>query len=334
MAIMLLTLDENQLSEAQMAAIKGHVPAGMSFVQTHDVDRIKQLAPEIEILAGWFDPAWLSELPALRWLQQWGAGADWLQRYPQLGQAGFVLTNAVGVHAVQISEHVFAFILALGRGLPNAVKAQNERVWARVKHPTEALDTPFSFSSGSLFELAGKTLLILGVGAIGERVARLGQAFEMRTIGLRSDPAKSSPYIDHMVGRDRLHEVLAAADFVVNALPLTGVTRHLLGTDEFTIMKRSAYLVNIGRGATVDETALISALQNGLIAGAALDVFEQEPLPESSPLWSMPNVLITSHYSGATPNYHERALAIFLDNLQRYQNGRPLRNVVDKQRGY
>ena len=334
MAIMLLTLDEKQLSEAQLAAVKGHVPAGMSFVQTRDVERIKQMAPGIEILAGWFDPEWLSEMPALRWLQQWGAGADWLLRYPALSQVDFVLTNAVGVHAVQISEHVFAFILALGRGLPNAVRAQDAREWARVKHPTEALETPYSFSSGSLFELAGKTLLILGVGAIGERVAKLGQAFEMRTVGLRSNREKSSPYIERMVGPDDLQAVLETADFVVNALPLTGVTRHLLGEEAFAAMKRSAYLVNIGRGGTVDEAALISALQNGEIAGAALDVFEQEPLPERSPLWAMPNVLITSHYAGATARYHERALEIFLDNLQRYEKGEALRNVVDKGLGY
>ena len=156
----------------------------------------------------------------------------------------------------------------------------------------------------------------------------------MNTIGLRHNPEKTSPYIDKMVSPDRLHEVLAAADFVVNALPFTDVTKHFLSAEEFAAMKRSAYLINIGRGSTIDETTLIDALNNDIIAGAALDVFEQEPLPESSPLWTMPNVLITSHYAGATPSYHERALEIFLDNLQRYQNGQPLRNVVDKQRGY
>jgi len=334
MSLLLLTLGPEQLSGEQIAAVKRNVPDGMSFVQSRDVDAIMQLAQEIEIVAGWIDPAWLSELPRLRWAQQWGAGANWLMRYPELRKASFVLTNAVGVHAVQISEHVFALILAFGRNLPNAIAAQNKQVWARVKHPSEPLDTPFAFSSGNLFELAGQTLLVLGVGAIGERVAKLAQAFEMRVIGMRRHPEKTSPYVDNMVGPNRLREALGSADFVVNTLPLTVTTRHLLGTDELAAMKPSAYIINIGRGATIDEIALINALQKDAIAGVALDVFEQEPLPNSSPLWTMPNVLITSHYAGASPRYHERAVDIFLDNLQRYQNGQPLRNVVDKQRGY
>ena len=143
-----------------------------------------------------------------------------------------------------------------------------------------------------------------------------------------------SPYVDNMIGVDRLRGALGKADFVVNTLPLTDATRHLLGAPELAAMKASAYLINIGRGETVDESALVVALQNGTIAGAGLDVFEQEPLPDSSPFWAMPNVLITSHYAGATPRYHERALDIFLDNLQRYQNDQTLRNIVDKQRGY
>jgi phosphoglycerate dehydrogenase-like enzyme len=137
-----------------------------------------------------------------------------------------------------------------------------------------------------------------------------------------------------LVGPDGLAEVLGSADFVVNILPFTDSTKHLLGAREFEVMKSSTYLINVGRGGTVDERALIEALNNGVIAGAGLDVFEQEPLPDDSPLWAMPNVLITSHYGGATPLYHERAINIFLDNLQRYRNGQPLRNVVDKQLGY
>jgi len=334
MSLLLLTLGQEQLSIAQIDAIKQNMPDSSSFVQSRDVEVIRQLAPEVEILAGWIDPAWLYEMPKLRWAQQWGAGANWLMSHPDLRQAAFILTNAVGVHAVQISEHVFAMILAFARNLPNAIAAQSAGVWARVKHPSEPLDTPFAFSSGDLFELADQTLLILGAGAIGERVAKLAQAFDMHVIGMRRNPEKTSPYVDEMVGPGRLREVLGSADFVVNALPLTTATKHLLGADELAAMKRSAYLVNIGRGSTVDESALINALQINAVAGAALDVFEEEPLPDSSPLWTMPNVLITSHYSGASPRYHERAVEIFLDNLQRYQNGLPLRNVVDKQAGY
>ena len=334
MSLLLFTLPKKLFTDEQIASIKQNIPDGMTLVQSRDVDIIKNWASEVEILAGWFDPAWLLEMPAVRWVQQWSAGADWLMRFPEFREASFTLTSTVGIHAVPISEHVFALILAYGRMLPNAITAQANGIWARVKHQTEALDTPFAFSSGTIVELAEKTLLVLGVGAIGERVAKLAQAFDMRVIGLRQNPDKKSPYVDQMVAPDRLHEVLGKADFVVNALPNTLATKNIIGADALSAMKGSAFLVNIGRGATIDESALIEALKNGTIAGAGLDVFEQEPLPESSPLWTMPNVLITSHYAGASPRYHERALEIFLDNLQRFQNGRPLRNVVDKQRGY
>jgi phosphoglycerate dehydrogenase-like enzyme len=137
-----------------------------------------------------------------------------------------------------------------------------------------------------------------------------------------------------MVSKRDLHAALPEADFVVLTIPLTADTRGLFGAQAFASMKPSAYFINIGRGGTVDEPALIQALQNGQIAGAGLDVFASEPLPSDSPLWNMPNVIITSHYSGITPHYHERAMDIFIDNLERYVKGEPLRNVVDKQRGY
>lgn len=334
MSLLLLSMDEEQLTVEQIAAIKQNVPDGMSFVLSRDVDNIKQMAPQIEIYAGWFDPSWLLDMPRLRWVQTWGAGVNWLMRYPEIRKAPFVLTNAVGVHAIQTSEHVFALLLALARNLPNAVAAQEEGVWAQVKHATEPLDTPFAFSSGDLFELANKTMLVLGVGAIGERVAKLAKAFDMDVIGMRRHPEIPSPFVDVMVGPDGLDEVLGSADFVVNILPFTDATKHFLGAKEFETMKSSTFIINVGRGGTVDERALIDALSSGAIAGAGLDVFEQEPLHDNSALWAMRNVLVTSHYGGATPFYHERVINIFLDNLQRYQNGQSLRNVVDKSIGY
>jgi len=334
MSLLLLSIDEEQLAAEQIAAIKQNIPDDMSFVQTRDEVTIKQLAREIEIFAGYFDPDWLLEMPRLRWVQSWGAGVNWLMHSPPLREAPFILTNAVGVHAVPISEHVFALILAFGRKIPNALAAQDRVVWARIKHPTEAQETPFAFSWDNLVELANQTILVMGVGAIGERVAKLAQAFDMRVIGMRRNPEKASPYVDEMIGPDQLLESFSKSDFIVNTLPLTSETKQLLGTDEFAAMKTSAFLVNIGRGWTVDERALIRALGNSTIAGAGLDVFEEEPLPDNSPLWAMSNVMITSHYAGATSRYHERALAIFLDNLKRFQNGYQLRNVVDKRQGY
>ncbi len=177
-------------------------------------------------------------------------------------------------------------------------------------------------------------MLLIGVGAIGERTAKIAAAFDMHVIGMRRNASLAVSGIERMVRPDQLLDVLPEADFVVITAPLTPETRHMIDKRAFDAMKPTAYIVNIGRGATIVEPDLIDALQNGSIAGAGLDVFEQEPLPEDSPLWGMENVIITSHYSGLTPEYDARAIEIFLDNLNRYQAGEPLRNVIDKRLGY
>ncbi len=177
-------------------------------------------------------------------------------------------------------------------------------------------------------------MLLVGVGAIGERTAQVAAAFGMRVWGIRRDPAQAVAGVEAMFGPERLLELLPGADFVVLTVPLTQETRGMIGPDQLRAMKPSAYLVNIGRGATIQTEALIQALREGWIAGAGLDVVDPEPLPPDSPLWDMQNVILTCHYSGMTPRYHERAFAIFLDNVQRYSTGQPLRNIVDKQLGY
>lgn len=185
-----------------------------------------------------------------------------------------------------------------------------------------------------MFELAGTTLVLIGVGAIGERTAAMAAALGMRVLGVRRDPTLGAPGVTAMFGPDRLPELLPQADFVVLTVPLTHETQGMIGERELHAMKPTACIVNIGRGGTIREDALITALREGRIAGAGLDVFETEPLPEDSPLWDMDNVIITSHYAGATPHYDARAMAIFVDNLRRYRAGEPLRNVVDKRLGY
>lgn len=177
-------------------------------------------------------------------------------------------------------------------------------------------------------------MLLLGVGAIGERTAKLAQAFDMCVIGVRNNPSKPSSYVDQIVGPDQLLAVLPEADFIVSTVPATPQTYRMIGAKEIAAMKPTAFFVNIGRGDTVDEAALLDALRSKRILGAALDVFEQEPLPSDAPHWELDNLLITSHYSGGSPRYHERAAAILLDNLQRFGEKRPLRNLIDKQKGY
>jgi phosphoglycerate dehydrogenase-like enzyme len=220
------------------------------------------------------------------------------------------------VHPVQIAEHAFAMMLAFARKLHEAMRHQAGGKW----------QAPAGESLGELYE---KTLLMIGLGAIGERVAQVGSALGMRVLGVRRRQVEP-PGVEAVYPLDRLQDILPQCDFVVLAPPLTQETRGMIGERELRAMKKSAFLVNVGRGRLIDEAALIRALQDGWIAGAGLDVFETEPLPAESPLWAMPNVIITAHYAGASPRYYERAMPIFLDNLRRYRDGEELRNLVDK----
>jgi phosphoglycerate dehydrogenase-like enzyme len=320
MTTILLGFDENELTEAQLAQIKKTAPAAQVVV-TRDPHHIEAVVDDLEIVAGWLAPELLRNIPQLRWYQQWAAGADWLMKYPDLIEHEFILTNGSGVHAVCISEQIFAFLLAFARGLPAAYQAQWEGVWSPA-------------GGEKLFELAGKTMLLLGLGAIGKRTAQVAQAMGMRVIGIRRNPLTPVWGVEKIGGPDELLDFIPEADVVVLALPLTRETNRFLSRDAIRRMKPSAYLISIGRGGVVDEAALIEALQSGVIAGAGLDVFETEPLPAASPLWKMNNVIITAHYAGATPRYNERAMAIFLDNLRRFLAGETLRNVIDKRLGY
>jgi phosphoglycerate dehydrogenase-like enzyme len=319
MSILLISLPPERLTEAQLARVRAAAP-DMRIEITRDRATIESLLDEIAIVAGWFPHELLPRMPNLRWVQQWGAGVDWLLSEPEVAAMDFVLTNASGVHAIPISEQILGYLLAFARWLPNAVRAQARHEWKSPKR-TE------------LFELAGKTMLLIGVGAIGERTAQIASALGMRVIGVRRGQGDVAG-VEAMYGPDRLLELLPEADVVVLTVPMSRATAGMIGERELRAMKSSAYLVNIGRGGTVDEPALIRALQEGWIAGAGLDVFADEPMPATSPLWDMDNVIVTAHYAGMTPEYDERAMAIFLDNLQRYQAGEPLRNVVDKEAGY
>ena len=293
----------------------------MRVVVSRDHDEIAALLPDIEIVAGGIAPELLLQAPALRWYQQWGAGADWLLRYPDAAQKDFTLTNASGVHTIQISEHIIGMCLMLGRRLQEAVRAQMRHEW-------------WSAPGETMVELRGHTMLVVGVGAIGAYTAQLASAFGMRVEGVRRDATKSESGVAQMYGNDQLRDRLPHADIVVLTVPLSAATRGMIGADELGLMKSSAFILNIGRGGTIDEAALAHALREKRIAGAGLDVFDPEPLPSDSPLWDMPNVVVTGHYSGGSPHYNERAMAIFLDNLERYRAGKPLRNVVDKEAGY
>jgi phosphoglycerate dehydrogenase-like enzyme len=262
--------------------------------------------------------------PALTWLQLTSAGVDRLLNSPVV-QSRVTVTTASGIHAVPISEYVIGAMLAFAKGLPRAFRAQQERVWR-----------PFWPD-----ELEAKTVGVLGVGAIGARVVELSKALAMRVLAMRrsvdrrmTGEGARNPAVDEMLPPSGLNYLLGESDYVVVALPLTPESRGLIGEEELRAMKPNAVIVNIGRGAIIDEQALVRALKEGWIAGAALDVFQQEPLSGESELWGLDNVIVTPHVSGGTPRYMERAMALFCDNLRRYLADEPLRNVVDPARGY
>jgi phosphoglycerate dehydrogenase-like enzyme len=320
MPIALLCFDPEEFNHAYVAQVEAFLP-GTRVVVTRHQATIEAALDEVEIAAGWFPPELLGRAPRLRWVQQWGAGVDWLLRFPKAADMPFLLTNASGVHAIPISEHIMGMLLMFARGLHSAVRAQNQREWWRPHHR-------------DVFELSGKTMLLVGVGAIGARTAELAVAHGMRVEGIRRNQPANVAGVAAMYAPHQLRERLAHADAVVLTVPLSRETQGLIGAPELAAMKPTAYLINIGRGATVDEAALVAALRAGRIAGAGLDVFAEEPLPATSPLWDMENVILTAHYSGNTPAYNERAMAIFLDNLRRFVAGEPLHNLVDKHAGY
>ncbi len=265
-----------------------------------------------------------SRAPHLKWLQLTSAGVDRLLDAPVV-RSPVQVTTASGIHATSISEYIIGAMLAFAKGFPRAIQAQAERAWTPYLPP----------------ELEGATVGIIGMGAIGRRTAELAKAFRMRVLGMRRSVERrvrgqgsGVTDVDELMPPADLPYLLRESDYVVLATPLTPETRQMIGEPELRSMKPGAVIVNIARGAVIDEAALVRALKEGWIAGAALDVFEREPLPADSELWGLRNVLLTPHISGGTPRYMERAVDLFCDNLRRYLAGEPLRNVVDPARGY
>jgi len=283
------------------------------------------VAHEVEVfVCGWVPEDVLEDAERLRWVSFWSAGLDG-KIAPRLLERGVQITNASGVHGPNIAEHVFGMMIYFTRRFDFYLRAQRDRRWER---------TPAEKPPG---ELSGQTLGILGFGRIGEALAVRARAFGMRVIAVKRDPSiryDATVQPDALYGLDGLPTVLSEADHVCIALPYTEQTHHLIDRERLGQMRPSAYLYNIARGKIVDEAALIEALRQGAIAGAGLDVFDEEPLPAHSPLWGMENVFITPHVSGVTPRYFERFVKLFVANLERYLEGERLLNRYDPQRGY
>jgi len=245
--------------------------------------------------------------------------------YTELRSSGVLVTNASGVHAIPMAEHILGALIALARHFPDAVRYQQERRWAQ----QEIWDKPLRPR-----ELSGQRLLIVGFGAIGRELARRVQPLGMKVWAVTRSGRGDAGLAERIVPAAELDAALPEADFVVLAAPETRETRHLIGPRQLAAMKPTAFLVNVARGSLVDEVALVEALRRRAIAGAALDVAEQEPLLPESPLWTLDNVFITPHISAASEFLWERQAVLLLENLERWFSGRELLNLVDLTRGY
>jgi phosphoglycerate dehydrogenase-like enzyme len=257
-------------------------------------------------------------LPRLRWIHATSAGAGEQVRKAALPAEALkrvAITTSSGVHAVPLAEYAILGLLAVAKELPRFVEEQRAKAWPEVRRPLRELD--------------GQTLFLVGLGDIGRETARLGKALGMRTVGFRRTQGPPPEWVDDVQGPERLAELAGRADAMVVSLPLTDQTAGLIDRATIDHLPASCIFVNVGRGGVVDEPALIDALRERRIAGAVLDVFATEPLPEDSPLWALPNVLVTPHAAALSARENERIVELFVDDLRRYLDGRPLRNVVE-----
>jgi len=281
--------------------------------------------PDTDIFVGWsLKPKQFLMAKKLQWLHATAAGVNQLM-YPELRESSVVLTNASGVHTIPMAEHVLGTIIALARRLPSAVRYQSWHHWAQ----QEIWDEPIRPR-----ELPGQVLLLVGFGAIGREVAKRVRPLGMKIWACTRSGKNDSPDLDRVVPSAQLDAVLHEADFVVLAAPETPETVGLMDERRLLQMKSTAFLINVARGTLIDETALVKVLQRRAIAGAALDVTQQEPLPPEHPLWTLENVLITPHISAVSEFLWDRQTELLLENLERWFAGKELRNRVDLARGY
>jgi phosphoglycerate dehydrogenase-like enzyme len=307
---------QTEVTRAWAKRLAAEQPARV--VVAEDLDQARRAIAEAEAAYGTLPADVLAAARRLRWLQapQAAPPAGWY--YRELIAHPVVVTNFREIYNDHIAAHIMAFVLAFARGLHDYLPRQLRREWQR-----EILDT-------GVIHLPEATALIVGVGGIGSETARLCAAFGMQVIGVDARRADAPAGMAELHRPEALDALLPRADFVILTVPHTPATEGFMHRTRFARMKRTAFFINIGRGMTTRLDDLVAALQAGEIAGAALDVFEQEPLPAEHPLWTLPNVLMTPHTAGHGPYLDERRFEILLDNSRRFLAGQPLRNVVDK----
>jgi phosphoglycerate dehydrogenase-like enzyme len=297
----------------------------VNVVNLPDYKRVDEEIVDAEIVIAWsIRSEQIAAAKKLRWIHSPAAAVHQLI-FPELVNSEIVLTNAREVHGPVVAEHVIALIFALAKKIPGSVRLQEKHVWGQQILWDEL---------PRVREVAGATVGLLGLGSIGRAVAKSTKALGMRVIAVREHPEKGSEGADVVFGPAQSDEVFRQADYVVLAVPVTASTKGIANTKRLALMKVDACLINVGRGPLVDELALESALREKKIGGAALDVFPKEPLAADSPLWDVPNLLITPHTAALTDRLWERHYALFSGNLRRYLGGQPLLAVVDKRKGY
>ncbi len=297
----------------------------MKVVHLPTYDHLADEVVDADIFVGWsLRPEQFKLAQKLKWIHSTAAGVGQLM-YPELRQSGIAVTNASGIHTTAMAEHVLGFLVALARRFPDALRHQWQRRWAQ----QEIWDAQLRPR-----ELRGQVLLIIGFGAIGHELAKRVRPLGMQIWAVTRSGKGDTTLADRVLPASRLDEVLHEADYVVLAAPETPETHHLIGQKQLQQMKPTAFLINVARGSLIDEAALIETLERRAIAGVALDVVEQEPLPPESPLWSLDNVFITPHISAVSEYLWNRQTELLLDNLDRWFSGRELRNLVDLKRGY
>jgi phosphoglycerate dehydrogenase-like enzyme len=305
-----------EVQEAMRARYKAMLTERFPSLTINVVGHHEQVDPFIadtEILMCFSPPMAdhvVRDAPKLKWIQALGTGVDNIVDLPSLGK-DVLVTNVRGIHGAPVSEATIAYMLSLARDLPRSVRAQDRSAWER--WPSQLLD--------------GKTVGILGVGLIAEYLAPICKQFGMTVVGISSSPRETKNF-DRMVKRDDLVKTAPELDFLVALTPMSAETRGIIGDKVFAAMKPSAYLVNVARGGVVDEPALIKALESGEIAGAALDVFSQEPLPADNPLWKAKNVTIFPHLGGYSQGYEDRAMPTLAGNMSKYLAG-DLKNMIN-----
>jgi phosphoglycerate dehydrogenase-like enzyme len=292
---------------------------GIANFQVETAQELAQQLPEADVLV--VSMMWQNELAGiakrLKFIQSISAGTDHYDK-DLLRARGLRLASAAGVNAVAVAEHAMALILALSRRLPEARDNQRARHWRGMTGDLSLRED----------QLTAKTLLIVGMGRIGSRLARLARVFDMRVIATKRDPGTGAEGADAVHGAERLHELLGQADVVALTCPLTPETERLIDAAALAAVKPGAHLVNVARGRVIDEPALVQVLQEGRLAAAALDVTWEEPLPAASPLWTLPNVLLTPHTAGETRRYEDGVIDLLLENLERLARGEALVNEV------